>query len=72
MTEPIIVTYFLFSLSLLNKGELKAHESLKSYNQFVSRWVKEVKTKLFLNWLLKLPWSGQCVMYLLFHSTIRC
>ena len=36
--------------------ELKAYEILESYNQFASGWVKEVKTKLFLNYLLKLPW----------------
>ena len=54
--QPIIVNYFLFSLSLLNKEELKANESLKPYNQFTSGWVNKVKTKLFLNCLLKLPW----------------
>ena len=47
MTYPDIVNYFLFSLSPLTKEELKAYKSLDSYNQFVSGWVKEVKTKLF-------------------------
>ena len=47
VTYPDIVNYFLFSLSPLTKEELKAYKSLDSYNQFVSGWVKEVKTKLF-------------------------
>ena len=47
VTYPDIVNYFLFSLSPLTKGELKAYKSLESYNQFVSGGVKEVKTKLF-------------------------
>ena len=47
----------LFSwVSPLTKKELKVHESLESYNQFASWWVKGVKIKLFLNYLLKLPW----------------
>ena len=37
------VNYFLFSLSPLTKEELKAYESLESYNLFASEWVKEVK-----------------------------
>ena len=47
VTYPDIVNYFLFSLSPLTKEELKAYKNLDSYNQFVSGWVKEVKTKLF-------------------------
>ena len=47
---------FLFSLSPLTKEEIKAYQSLESYNQFTLGWVKEVKIKLFLNYLLKLPW----------------
>ena len=42
-------------MSPLTKEELKAFESLESYNQFTSGWIKEVKIKLFLNYLLKLP-----------------
>ena len=34
--------HFLFSLSPLTKEELKACESLESYNQFTTSWVKEV------------------------------
>ena len=56
MTWPIIVDYFSFSLCPLTKEELKAYESLESYNLFASGLVKEVKIKLFLNYLLKLPW----------------
>ena len=43
-------------LSPLTIEELKVYESLESYNQFASWWVQEVKIKLFLNYLLKLPW----------------
>ena len=43
-------------MSPLTKEELKVYESLDSYNQFASGWVKEVKIKLLLNYLLKLPW----------------
>ena len=35
---------------------MKAYESLESDNLFASGWVKEVKIKLFLNYLLKLLW----------------
>ena len=38
--------YFEFSLSPLTKGRIKS-EILESYNQFVTGWVKKVKTKLF-------------------------
>ena len=51
-----ILNYFLFSLSQLTKVELKAYESFESYNQFATGWVKEVKRKLFLNYLMKLLW----------------
>ena len=53
--------YFLFSLSPLTKEELKAYQSLESYDQFTPGWVKEVK--IFLNYLLKLPW--------LFYGSVR-
>ena len=33
--------HFLFSLSPLTKEELKACESLESYNQFTTSWFKE-------------------------------
>ena len=56
MTWPITVNYFLFILNPLTKEELKAYEILESYSQFASGWVKEVKIKVFLNYLLKLPW----------------
>ena len=36
------------SLSPLTKEELKAYQSLESYNQFTSGWVKEIKMKLLL------------------------
>ena len=48
--------YFLVWLSPLTIEELQVHESLESYNQFASWWVKEAKIKLFLSYLLKLPW----------------
>ena len=47
-SQPIIVNYFLFSLSPLTKEGLKMYESLESYNQLSSGWVKELKIKLFL------------------------
>ena len=52
---------------------LEAYNSLVSYNQFTSVWVKEVEIKLFLNYLLKLPWFllGQYVMHFLLYSTVR-
>ena len=41
----------------MTEEELKAYENVESYNQFTSGWVKEVKKKkVFLNYLLKLPW----------------
>ena len=40
-SQPIKVNYFLFSLSPLTKEGFKAYESLESYNQFASGWVKE-------------------------------
>ena len=40
----------------MTKDELKAYENLESYNQFASGSVKEVKMKVLLNYLLKLPW----------------
>ena len=61
VAQPIMVNYFLFSLSVLNKKELKAYECLKSYNQFASGWVNELIAKLFLNYLL----------YFILHSTVR-
>ena len=54
-----LFNYFLFSLSPLTmtKEELKRYdESLEWYTRFASRWVKEIKIKLFLNYLLKLLW----------------
>ena len=36
--------------------EIKAYQSLESYNQFTSGSFKEVNIKLFLNYLLKLAW----------------
>ena len=47
VANPDIMNYFLFSLSPLAEEELKAYKSLELCNQFVSGWVKEVKTKLF-------------------------
>ena len=59
-------------ISLLNKEELKAYKSLKSYNQFASEWVKEVKTKLLLNNLLKLPWLLDGSVRNVFPSSFYC
>ena len=52
---------------------LEAYNSLVSYNQFLSGWVKEVQIKLFLNYLLKLLrfFLGQYVMHFLLYSTVR-
>ena len=70
---PIIVNYFLFSLSLLNLEELKAYKNFnQSYNQFESGWVKEVKTKLFLNYLLKMPWLLDESVRNVFPSSFYC
>ena len=66
-----LVNYFLFSLIPLTNEELKANQSLESYNQFTLGWVKEVKLKLFLNYLLKLPLTGHYVMHFLLHFTVR-
>ena len=41
--SSVLVNYFLFSLSPQAKEELKAYESLESYNLFALGWVKEVK-----------------------------
>ena len=64
---------FYFSLSPLTKEVLEAYESLESYNQFASRWVKELKIKLFLITCCSYLgyWTSQYVMYFLPHSTIR-
>ena len=47
---------FIFTEST-DKEKLKAYESLESYNQFTPGGVKEVKIKLFLNYLGY--WTGQ-------------
>ena len=52
ITYPDIVNYFLFVPSPLMKEQLKAYKSLKSYNHFVSGWVKDVGVKLFKNNML--------------------
>ena len=57
---------FLFSTSLMNKEELEAHESLKSYNQFASRWVS------IICWNCFGYWTGQYLIYFLLYSTVRC
>ena len=62
-SQPIIVNYFLFSLSPL---------SLESYNQFVSRWVKELKIEMSLNHLLKLPWLLDGSVRNVFPSSLYC
>ena len=69
---PIIVNYFLFSLSLLNFEEFKAYKNLESNNQFESGWVKEVKTKLFLNYLFKMPWLLDKSVRNVFPSSFYC
>ena len=55
-TFPPMTLLFIFIESTA-KGELKAYKILASYNQFTSGWVKEVKIKLFLNYLLTLSWT---------------
>ena len=71
----MVVNYSLFSWSQLNKEELKVYQNhLESYNHFTLGWVKEVKIKLLLNYLLKLPWlldGSVGIMYFLFHSNVR-
>ena len=52
--------------------ELKTYKSVESYNQFVSGWVKEVKIKLFLNYLLKLPWLFDESVRNVFPSSFCC
>ena len=73
--QPIIVNCFIFSLSPLTKGSLKAYESLESYNHFTLRWVKKLKLKMFLNHLLKLLWlldeSVRNVFPSSFYSSIQ-
>ena len=59
-------------MSPLTKEELKAYENLESYNQFTSGWVKEVKIKLFLNYLLKLPWLLDGSVRNVFLSPFYC
>ena len=71
-SQPIIVNYFLFSLSPLSKEGLKAYKSLDSYNQFASGWVKELKMKLFFNHLLKLPWLLDRSARNVFPSSLYC
>ena len=51
---------------------LKEYENLESYNQFSPGWVKKVKIKLFLNYLLRLPWFLYgSVRNVFLHSTVR-
>ena len=59
-------------MSPLTKEELKAYESLESYNQFQSGWVKKVKIKLFLNYHLKLPLLLDGSVRNLFLSPFYC
>ena len=59
-------------MSPLTKEESKAYESLEFYNQFVSGLVKEVKIKLFLNYLLKLPWLLDGSVHNVFPSSFYC
>ena len=47
VTYPDIVNYFLFAPSPLTKEQLKAYKNLRSYNHFVSGWVKDVGLKFF-------------------------
>ena len=54
------------------------YENLESYNQFTLGWIKEVKIKLLLNYLLKLTWILDGSVHNLFPSQfyglilIRC
>ena len=47
-TPPVeasdLVSYLVLQTSFLTAEQFKAHKGLESYNQFVSGWVKEVKT----------------------------
>ena len=67
-----LFNYFLFLLSPLTKEELKRYESLECYNHFASGCVKEVKTKLFLNYLLKLHWLLDGSVRNVFLSSFYC
>ena len=67
-----IVNCFSFSLNPLTKEELKAYKSLEFHNQFASGWVKEVKLKLFLNYLFKLPWLLDGSVRNVFPSSFDC
>ena len=67
-----LFSYFLFLLSPLTKEELKRYESLECYNHFASGWVKEVKIKLFLNYLLKLHWLLYGSVRNVFVSSFYC
>ena len=70
--QPIIVDYFLFSLSPLTKEELKVYKRLESCNQLAWRWVKEVKIKLSLNYPLRLPWLLDRSACNVFPSSFYC
>ena len=70
--QSIIVNYFLFSLSPLTKEELKMYKVLESYNKFAWGWVKEVKIKRSLNYLLKLPWLLDGSAHNVFPSLFYC
>ena len=67
-----IVNCFSFSLNPLPKEELKAYKSLEFHNQFASGWIKEVKLKLFLNYLFKLPWLLDGSVRNIFPSSFDC
>ena len=56
----------------VTKEELKAYHSLESYNQFTSGWVKEVKIKLFLNYLLEIPRLFDGSVRNVFPSSFYC
>ena len=63
------ITYYS---SLIFCFHWKAYEILGSYNQFASGWVKKVKIKLFLNYLMKLPWLLDGSVYNVFPSPFHC
>ena len=59
-------------MSPLTKEKLKGYESCETYNQFASGRVKEVKIKLFLNYLTKLPWLLDGLLGNVFPSSFYC
>ena len=55
--RPICLFNYIFIESTDRRIEkVPTYKSFECYNHFESRWLKEVKMKLLLYYLLKLPW----------------